>query len=144
MHMTRLAATVALASVVISGCANSINYHHSERTSIALEAKPNDPTQPIQGNVGLKARTILVAPGVKGGFGFGSISGSEKGESTSAISDFYLRRKPASDDDVNSVFGTTIVRGAFITGDAAKAVAGKESGGSSTGDLANAVAVPRE
>lgn len=43
------------------GCSN-VAYHHSERISLTLEAKASDTAQPVQGNFGLKLRTIVTAP----------------------------------------------------------------------------------
>ena len=96
---------------LLAGCMNAVTYHHSERLSIAtIESKATDVQQPLQGNVGLKYRTILVAPGKKQ-----ATAGvtSDLGESTSVISDFNLIRKP------NGLSSTTTITSAFITGDAA-------------------------
>lgn len=56
---------LVLSLVLVSGCANSISYHHSERNSIALEAKTTDPVLPVQGTIGVRTRTIVVSPGKK-------------------------------------------------------------------------------
>ncbi|MFT6920998.1 MAG: hypothetical protein ACJA2G_003654 [Cognaticolwellia sp.] len=108
-----------LSVIGLASCSNAVSYHHSERSSIALELRTSDPQQPIQGIIGVKTRTIVVAPGVGPNVGPNDegISLSDKGESTSVISDFKLKRSP-SDDFFG--FGTTTVQSAFITGDAAK------------------------
>lgn len=123
MDFYRIVPLVLLAGVTL-GCANAANYHHAERTSISLEAKPDDPSQPIQGNVGLKTRTILVAPGIEGGFGVdpdlfdSSSSDANLGDSVSVISDFNLERTPGKLGTLDW-YGKTHVRGAFLTGEAA-------------------------
>lgn len=90
--------------VVLGGCSNAVSYHHSERNSIALEARTTDPQQPVQGVIGVKTRTILVTP-----------KNQDGSESLSVVSDFKLKRAPNTD----SWFNTTRVTSAFITGDAA-------------------------
>jgi len=98
--------------LLLAGCSNAVSYHHSERSSIALEVKATDPQQPVQGIIGVKTRTIIVAPGVKG-----ADASIENGESTSVISDFTLKRK-ANENFFG--FGSTSIQSAFITGEAAK------------------------
>lgn len=93
---------------VLSGCGNAITYHHSERNSIALETKATEPQQPVQGNIGVKTRTVVVSP---------KIEKNSNGESSSFISDFRFKR---IDDENNIIFNKTIIKSAFITGDAAK------------------------
>ena len=102
-----------LAGCLLSSCMNAVTYHHSERLSIAtVESKAADVQQPVQGNIGLKYRTILVAPGKKQ-----STAGvtTDLGESTSVVSDFNLVRKP------NGMSSTTTITSAFMTGAAAEA-----------------------
>jgi hypothetical protein len=98
-----------------------VNYHHSERNSIALEVRTTDPQQPLQGVIGIKTRTIVVAPGLKGSSDKEAQTkgdGKDNGESTSVISDFNLQRK----ESIGFwAFGSTSIQSAFITGDAAKA-----------------------
>jgi hypothetical protein len=98
----------------LTACSNAISYHHSERSSIALEARSTDPQQPIQGIIGVKTRTIVVAPGISVPT---TVPGmSDNGEATSLISDFKIDRVP----NALSLFDSTVIRSAFITGDAAK------------------------
>lgn len=111
----------SLAVLWLAGCSNAVSYHHSERSSIALEVRATDPQQPLQGIIGVKTRTIVVAPGMKGSSGkqaesTGDDKGESKGESTSVISDFKLQRKESKDF---FGFGSTSIQSAFITGDAA-------------------------
>ena len=47
-----------------TGCAK-VAYYHTERVSIALEAKAADASQPVQGNIGVKMRTVVVSEGKK-------------------------------------------------------------------------------
>ncbi|NQY62146.1 MAG: hypothetical protein HRT38_00265 [Alteromonadaceae bacterium] len=103
--------TLSLSILWLAGCSNAVSYHHSERSSIALEVRATDPQQPVQGIVGVKTRTILVAPGIK------DSEAENNGESTSVISDFKLKRE-ANENFFG--FGSTIIQSAFITGDAAK------------------------
>tara|TARA_B100000614_G_scaffold262547_1_gene296756 strand:- start:1880 stop:2743 length:864 start_codon:yes stop_codon:yes gene_type:complete len=111
-----------LAILTAAGCSNAITYYHAERASIALEAKTTDPQQPVQGNIGIKSRTVLVAPGKKGSRPFWYKApktpdgkSAELGEATSVISDFKLTREKSG------VFGKTDINSSFITGDAAVA-----------------------
>lgn len=97
----------------VTACSNSITYHHSERNSIALEARATDPQQPLQGIIGVKTRTVVVAPGMKKEKG--QANTSNNGESTSVINDFRLDRDPKDTWE----FGTTTIQSAFITGEAA-------------------------
>lgn len=122
---------LSLVVLWLAGCSNAVSYHHSERSSIALEVRATDPQQPLQGIIGVKTRTIVVAPGMKG-----SSDKKNEGESTSVISDFNLQRKE-SDDFFG--FGSTEIQSAFITGEAAvlapvstiKALGGVDSAGDS-------------
>ena len=105
----------------LAGCSNAVSYHHSERSSIALEVRTTDPQQPLQGIIGVKTRTIVVAPGMKGSSdkqaeSTGDDKSESKGESTSVISDFNLQRKKSEDF---FGFGSTEIQSAFITGAAA-------------------------
>lgn len=107
MKTSRLLFIAGFASLV--GCNNAVTYHHSERTSITLEARSTDPQQPIQGNVGVKTRTVVVTPGIE------DSSGGFK-ESTSVISDFKIQK----DSKGVFQFGHTNIQSAFITGEAAQ------------------------
>lgn len=118
MIKLRMVVCWVVLAVALTGCSNAITYYHTERASIALEAKTTDPQQPLQGNVGIKSRTVVVAPGKKApdeGARQGAGTYNELGEAASVISDFKLERKESG------VFGTTHINSAFITGDAAKA-----------------------
>ena len=118
----------------LSACSNAITYHHSERNSIALEAKQTDPQQPIQGVIGIKTRTVVVTPG---------LGDSEPGESASVISDFKLQRDPGGFFD----FGKTSIQSAFITGDAAigaPASTAAAVGGLGSGEVSNDLTIHRK
>ncbi len=104
--------TLSLSILWLAGCSNAVSYQHSERSSIALEVRTTDPQQPLQGIIGVKTRTIIVAPGIKN-----SSDDGNNGESTSVISDFKLQRK---ESDGFFGFGSTNIQSAFITGAAAK------------------------
>lgn len=96
----------------LTACSNAVSYHHTERNSIALEVNATDPQQPVQGIIGIKTRTIVVAPGVTD-----PSDPKNNGESASVISDFKLKREENEDF---FGFGTTVIQSAFITGAAAK------------------------
>lgn len=96
----------------LTACSNAVSYHHSERNSIALEVRATDPQQPVQGIIGVKTRTIVVAPGITD-----ATDAKNNGESASVISDFKLKRE-ASEEFFG--FGSTMIQSAFITGEAAK------------------------
>lgn len=105
---------LALLILSLTACSNAVTYHHSERSSIALEARSTDPQQPLQGNIGVKTRTIVVTPGIQNNPTLAGFSAT--GESTSVISDFKLDRDPKGVWQ----FGSTKIQSAFITGEAAK------------------------
>lgn len=94
----------------LTACSNAVSYHHKERNSIALEVQATDPLQPVQGIIGIKTRTIVVAPGITN-----ASDAKNNGESASVISDFKLKREASED-----FFGSTTIQSAFITGEAAK------------------------
>jgi hypothetical protein len=99
--------SVIAMTVCLAGCSNAISYHHSERSSIALEARTTDPQQPLQGIIGVKTRTIIVAPGMTQQASQANIAGN--GESTSLISDFKFERDP----NEWWWFGSTVIQSAY-------------------------------
>ena len=101
-----------LAILWLTACNNAVSYHHTERNSIALEVNAADPQQPVQGIIGIKTRTIVVAPGIAD-----PSNPKNNGESASVISDFKLKRE---ESEQFFGFGTTLIQSAFITGEAAK------------------------
>jgi len=117
MNLKQKCYPAALLSVILltTACSNAITFHQSERNSISLELRATDPNQPLQGTIGIKNRTIVVAPGKDNAVLPGT---SASGEATSVVSDFYFDRTPGK----GASFGKTTVRSAFITGDAAVAV----------------------
>jgi hypothetical protein len=101
-------------SYLLTSCSNAVNYHHSERFGVmTLETKSTDPEQPAQASIGMKTRTIVVAPGKKNTIA-GVRAGGDLGESTSVISDFNLDRTQ------RGFTSETVIRSAFLTGEAAK------------------------
>ena len=64
--MIRLARRIvlALAIVGLTACSNAIYYYQSDRVSLTLETRP-DPTQPVQGNLGIKQRIAVITPGLE-------------------------------------------------------------------------------
>lgn len=100
--LRRTLVLVGAIPALASAC-STVAYHHSERVSLALEAKQTDPAQPLHGNLGLKTRTVLVAPE------------GTNGDAANVVSDFKLRRTP------EGLFGRTQINSAFLTGAAAAA-----------------------
>lgn len=96
----------ALLSLLLSGCANSLYFYETEKFSLTVEARP-DPTQPVQGNLGIKQRVGLIVPGKEN-------NGSGGGEAMSSLSNFNLRII-----DKGNIFNPVLIQTAFITGDAA-------------------------
>jgi len=84
--------------------------YHAEQFSITLETKTTDPQQPLQGNIGVKTRTVIVAPEKKGS---NTPPLTDLGEAASVISGFSLGRKESG------VFEKTDINSALITGNAA-------------------------
>lgn len=54
-----LAAGLALAG---SGCTNALYFYETGKISLTVEGRP-DSTEPVQGNLGYKQRTAVIAPG---------------------------------------------------------------------------------
>ncbi len=106
MKIIHLVLISLFAMTHLAGCSNAVTYHHSERNSIALETRATDPQQPVQGNIGIKTRTIVVTPKVD----------KQSGKSTNVVSDFELKRKP---NESWYKFGTTEISSTFMTGKAA-------------------------
>jgi hypothetical protein len=110
----RMAGTLLITTILATtACSNAITFHQSERNSISLELRTTDPNQPLQGTIGIKNRTIVVAPGKSKV----SVPGTQAtGDAASVVSDFYFSRNKGS----GGQFGKTIIRSSFITGDAAR------------------------
>ena len=106
MKIIHLVLISLFAMTHLAGCSNAVTYHHSERNSIALETRATDPQQPVQGNIGIKTRTIVVTPKMD----------KQSGKSTNVVSDFELKRKP---NESWYKFGTTEISSTFMTGKAA-------------------------
>lgn len=93
---------VAMLSIFLSACANNITYFQSQRTSFTVETSAKDPTKPVQGNLGYRARTFIVNPKM-----------SETGDVMSLIGDAQF----ALDGD--NLPDRLVFKTALITGDAA-------------------------
>lgn len=97
---------ILLLSLLLSGCANSMYFYETEKISLTVDARP-DPSQPVQGNLGIKQRVALVVPKK-------SNDDTGDGEALSSISSFNFRIIK-KDWALNPI----LVQTAFVTGDAA-------------------------
>jgi hypothetical protein len=120
--MIRLAQSIALALALVglTACSNAIYYYQSDRVSLTLETRP-DPTQPVQGNLGIKQRIAVITPGTEsvqiGVENEPGIDSSEvpKGEALSLIGSFKFGKDKGSGLDT----GPVVIKAALICGDAA-------------------------
>ncbi len=83
-------------------CSNTIYFYETEKISLTVEGRP-DSTQPVQGNLGIKQRAVLIVPPKDGG------------EALSAISSFQFTKLPGGFFNL----GTVAIRSALVTGEAA-------------------------
>lgn len=120
---------VIFLSLLLSGCANSMYFYETEKISLTVDARP-DPSQPVQGNLGIKQRVALIVPKKsnddandevvpKKGTGDGAIpkkinDDTDDGEALASISSFNFRIIK-KDWALNPI----LVQTAFVTGDAA-------------------------
>lgn len=93
-------------SLLLSGCANSMYFYETEKISLTVDARP-DPSQPVQGNLGIKQRVALVVPKK-------SNDDTGDGEALSSISSFNFRIIKK-----DWAFNPILVQTAFVTGEAA-------------------------
>jgi len=137
MMWTALRLVIVGMVVSLSGCSNAIYYYQSDRVSLTLETRP-DPTQPVQGNLGIKQRIAVITPGLESTpteeasqppsvspppAGSGGSSGSSpsvarearKGEALSMIGSFKFGKEKGSAGDT----GPVVIKAALICGDAA-------------------------
>ena len=124
----------------LTGCApHAVYFYETEKMSMTLEARP-DPSQPVQGNLGLKQRVILVAPRktdkntkstAKDGTDSTPKSKSESGDSASVLSSTRFSKTPVE----GSVrVGAFLIQSVLLTGDAAEcAVPNSKDPGCQTG-----------
>ncbi len=94
---------VGVASV-LAGCSNALYFYETDKIALNIEARP-DASQPIQGNLGLKQRVVLVAP-----------KKNKNDDAVSSISSFSFKSLP---HNTQHRLGTVLIQTAFITGDAA-------------------------
>jgi hypothetical protein len=110
----------------LTGCApHAVYFYETEKMSMTLEARP-DPSQPVQGNLGLKQRVILVAPRktnenanstAKDRTDSTPKSKSESGDSASVLSSTRFSKTPVE----GSVrVGAFLIQSVLLTGDAAE------------------------
>jgi hypothetical protein len=63
---TLVVAAASAAALGLSACGNALYFYETGKLSLTLEARP-DSSQPVQGNLGFKQRTAVVAPPKKNG-----------------------------------------------------------------------------
>lgn len=124
-------------SLLLNGCVNSMYFYETEKISLTVDARP-DPSQPVQGNLGIKQRVALIVP--KKGIGDGAIpkkinDDTDDGEALASISSFNFRIMK-KDWALNPI----LVQMAFITGDAAVELY-KDKDPSLVADVAKAITV---
>lgn len=112
-------------SLLLNGCANSMYFYETEKISLTVEARP-DSSQPVQGNLGVKQRVVLIVPKKSNGDATENKNksdasenkiddASDGGEALSAISSFNFKIT----DGGMFQFNPILIQTAFITGDAA-------------------------
>lgn len=111
--------------IFLTGCTNALYFYETEKISLTVEARP-DSSQPVQGNLGIKQRVVLIAPKKSenilniAGEPLNKSENTNKDEETdindsiSAISSFSFNITP-TDNWLDPV----LIQTAFITGDAA-------------------------
>lgn len=87
----------------LSGCSNALYFYETEKVSLTVEARP-DSSQPVQGNLGIKQRVVLLAP-----------KKNKSADAVSAISSFDFKIIPKD----HAIFDPIMIQTAFITGTAA-------------------------
>jgi len=97
----RLATLLAVAGGV-PGCYNAVVFYETGKASLTIEGRP-DPSAPVQGNLGFKQRSVVVAPP------------QDDGEAAAMISSFRFGKPPG-------LFGPVDIRTALVTGEAATAL----------------------
>jgi hypothetical protein len=107
---TRAAGTLGLTLALLgtAGCTNALYFYETGKVSLTLEGRP-DSTQPVQGNLGFKQRTAVVAPP------------KADGDSAGMLASFRFSKLPGlwqATEQGRSFFGPIDIRTALITGDA--------------------------
>lgn len=122
------AATIFAGALFLQSCAsNSVYFYETEKIAMTLEARP-DPSQPVQGSLGLKQRVVLVAP-KKAAAGSPNTGGAnvtrvnkekkESNDSASVLSTFRFSKSPSTDA---FGVGAFLIQSALLTGDAAECI----------------------
>ncbi len=103
-HVTGATVRRVLTSTLLSccSCSNTLYFYETEKISLTVEGRP-DSTQPVQGNLGIKQRAVLIVPP------------RATGEALSAISSFQFTKSPGGVFN----FGPVTIRAALVTGEAA-------------------------
>jgi hypothetical protein len=110
MMLRRLAWLLAAGlALTVTGCTNALYFYETGKISLTVEGRP-DSTQPVQGSLGYKQRTAVVAPGR-----VDSTTGGRT-DSGSMISSFRFGTK----DKIS-------IRTALITGQAARCLSDPEA-----------------
>lgn len=90
-------------TVLLSGCESALYFYETDKISLTAEARP-DTSQPVQGNLGVKERVVLIAP-KKG----------DADDAVSSINSFNFKIIP----EPGTIFNPVLIQTAFITGNAA-------------------------
>jgi hypothetical protein len=93
---------LSCALLACCSCSNTIYFYETEKISLTVEGRP-DSTQPVQGNLGIKQRAVLIVPPKAGG------------EALSSISSFQFTKSPGGVFN----FGPVTIRTTLVTGEAA-------------------------
>lgn len=101
-HRRRVALGVLAIASTVQGCSNALLFYETGKISLTLEARPDD-SQPVQGNLGYKQRTIVVTP-----------RREDDGDAPAMISSFRFGKEPG-------FTGAIEIQTAMVTGDAASA-----------------------
>jgi hypothetical protein len=100
---------ILLASILLGGtsaCSKSLMFYETGKLSLTIEGRP-DSSEPVQGNLGFKQRTAVVAPAMHTAQG-------DPTNSASMISSFLIYK--------DSGWGPLHIRTGFVTGKAARSL----------------------
>ena len=92
-----------VAALMLSGCGNALLFYETGKLSMTLEGRP-DSSQPVQGNIGFKQRTAVVAPPMP--------MGTERANAASMIASFLINKDPG--------WGPLHIRTGLVTGKASR------------------------
>lgn len=99
-------------AIFLTGCTNALYFYETEKISLSVEARP-DSSQPVQGNLGIKQRVVLIAP-----------KKDKNNDAVSAISSFNFKIIP----EPGTPFNPVLIQTAFIAGEAASQLNTKQAG----------------